>query len=137
MEKINFEDGQLVSDGYVEIDGEQHTVTEAEYTGTTPLSAFNLNKLQDNIEHHYYTKTLTENLVNSELELPASYKVGTGCLRVYFEGVLLDKEVNYEEIGEPNAISNKIKIDWLTGWKEEIDAESLNFSFVIQGTYDA
>lgn len=50
MEKINFEDGELVKSSYVEIDGKQHQVHEAEYEGTTPLSAFVLNKMQDNIE---------------------------------------------------------------------------------------
>lgn len=50
MERINFQDGQLVSQGYVEIDGTHHQIHEAEYTGTTPLSAYMLNKLQDNIE---------------------------------------------------------------------------------------
>ena len=136
MEKINFEDGQLVNAGYVEIDGKKYNITEAEYTGKTPLSAFNLNKLQDNIEQHYYTKTLTDNLTNTELELPASYKVGTNCLQVYFEGDLLEKDIHYEEIGEPNSISNKIKIDWLTNWKEETGEEELIFSFIVQGTYE-
>ena len=50
MEKINFEDGKLVKSSYVEINGEEHQVHEAEYEGTTPLSAFVLNKMQDNIE---------------------------------------------------------------------------------------
>lgn len=50
MEKINFEDGELIKSSYVEINGEQHQVHEAEYDGTTPLSAFVLNKMQDNIE---------------------------------------------------------------------------------------
>ena len=51
MERINFEDGQLVNAGYVEIDGVKHPVTEAEYSGDTPLSAYMMNKLQDNIEN--------------------------------------------------------------------------------------
>lgn len=50
MEKINFEDGQLVSEGYVEIDGTQHQIHEAEYEGDTPLSAHILNLMQTNIE---------------------------------------------------------------------------------------
>lgn len=50
MQKINFEDGQLVKKGYVEIDGTQYSTEEAEYDGATPLSAHVLNKMQDNIE---------------------------------------------------------------------------------------
>ena len=51
MEKINFEDGQLVTPASVNIEGTQYLVTEAEYTGQTPLSAFVLNKMQGNIEN--------------------------------------------------------------------------------------
>lgn len=50
MQKINFEDGQLVKKGYVEINGTQYPTEEAEYNGTTPLSSYVLNKMQDNIE---------------------------------------------------------------------------------------
>lgn len=50
MEKINFEDGQLTKRGYVTIDGKEYSITEPEYDGATPLSAYVLNKLQDNIE---------------------------------------------------------------------------------------
>lgn len=51
MEKINFEDGQLVKQATVTIDGVEHQVTPAQCTGNTPCSAFVLNKLQDNIEN--------------------------------------------------------------------------------------
>lgn len=60
MEKINFEDGELVKKGYVEIDGKQYSVEEAEYKGTTPLSAFVMNKLQDNVENEI------KNIVNNK-----------------------------------------------------------------------
>ena len=50
MEKINFEDGQLMEKAYTIINGTKHYVEKATYTGTTPLSAFMLNKMQNNIE---------------------------------------------------------------------------------------
>lgn len=50
MEKINFEDGQLTKKGYVVIDGKEYLINEAQYDGATPLSAYVLNKMQDNIE---------------------------------------------------------------------------------------
>lgn len=50
MDKIPFEDGTLVTAGYVEIDGIKHEIVQPEYTGNTPLSAYNLNNMQDNIE---------------------------------------------------------------------------------------
>ena len=50
MDKINFQDGTKVSSAKVTIDEVDYTVTPARYSGATPLSAFVLNKLQDNIE---------------------------------------------------------------------------------------
>lgn len=50
MEKINFEDGQLTKKGYVVIDGKEYLINEAQYDGATPLSAYVLNKMQNNIE---------------------------------------------------------------------------------------
>ncbi len=50
MEKINFENGQLLEGAYVTINGVKHDVVKAKYTGKTPISAFVLNALQENIE---------------------------------------------------------------------------------------
>lgn len=50
MEKINFEDGIVLSPAKVIIDEINHEVIPAVYKGNTPLSAFNLNKMQENIE---------------------------------------------------------------------------------------
>lgn len=67
MKKINFQEGTLLSPAKVTIDGTEHQVTPAQRTGTTPLSAFMLNKLQDNIEEevdlnkiHTYTMAITQ-----------------------------------------------------------------------------
>lgn len=49
MEKIKFEDGQLVSPAYVTIDDVKHEVIPAVYEGNTPLSSHNLNKMQEEI----------------------------------------------------------------------------------------
>ena len=51
MNKIPFEDGTKISNAKVTIEGQEYEVTPAQYTGTTPMSAFNLNKMQDNIEN--------------------------------------------------------------------------------------
>lgn len=50
MDKIPFVDGTKTSNAKVTIEGQEYEVTPAQYTGTTPMSAFNLNKMQDNIE---------------------------------------------------------------------------------------
>lgn len=45
-----FEDGKKISDAYVEIDGKRYPVIMPEYEGKTPISAFNLNKLQNELK---------------------------------------------------------------------------------------
>lgn len=64
MDKIPFEDGTLVKEAYVIINGEEHEVIPEEYTGETPLSAHNLNKMQDNIE-----KSINEEALIKYLEI--------------------------------------------------------------------
>lgn len=50
MNKMQFENGTLVSPAKVVIDGVEHEVTPAVYEGNTPFSAENINKMQDNME---------------------------------------------------------------------------------------
>lgn len=50
MEKINFENGTLISKAKVEVGGTIYDVEPAQYEGTTPLSAQNLNQIQTNAE---------------------------------------------------------------------------------------
>lgn len=46
----------------------------------------NTNKMQDNAELNKYNLTLESSLAdNSQLTVPAYYRVGTDCLQVYFE----------------------------------------------------
>lgn len=143
MEKINFEDGQLVRAGYVEIDGVRHEITQAEYEGNTPLSSFVLNKMQDNIEsdintvkEHKYTQKITQNIeVGTAFEIPCNYKVGINCVDVYLNGEKLIKssdeegtDGHYLEVGE--GISNQIKTT--TDWNLEIGDV---LEFVVRGDY--
>ncbi len=46
---VVFQNGTLVSNAKVEVDGTIYDVTSAEYEGSTPLSASNLNQLQTNL----------------------------------------------------------------------------------------
>ncbi len=50
MEKINFENGTLISKAKVLINGTIYEVEPAQYEGSTPLSAQILNEMQGNIE---------------------------------------------------------------------------------------
>ena len=46
---FNWEDGNLIEPAYVEINGQKHYVTPAKYRGDTPITASNLNKMQNYI----------------------------------------------------------------------------------------
>lgn len=133
MEKMQFENGTLVTPAKVTIDGVDHTVTPAVYEGNTPFTAENINQMQDNIETNRYKITLEADLAdNSELTIPANYKVGTDSLQVYFEGCLLEKGIHYLEVGTANSISNKIQIN---NWGESVSS-GYTFTFIIQGNFE-
>ena len=51
MDKIPFEDGTKTQEAYVTINRQNYIVTPEVWNGNTPLSAFNLNKMQDNIDN--------------------------------------------------------------------------------------
>lgn len=67
MERINFEDGKLVKAGSVTIDGIEYETVEAQYSGDTPLSAYIMNKLQDNIEKSAIIISATEPTSNEKV----------------------------------------------------------------------
>lgn len=48
---VEFENGQLVKGAYVIIDGKEYPVHMPQYSGQTPLSAENMNKLQTDLEN--------------------------------------------------------------------------------------
>ena len=82
MNKIPFQDGAKTQEAYVTIDGQNHQVTPAVWSGTTPLKAQNLNKMQDNIEEAINIQRATVTLestvnANTNYTLPTNmyYKV--------------------------------------------------------------
>lgn len=145
MEKINFEDGQLVKGAHVIIDGVEHEIIEAEYEGDTPLSAFVLNKLQDNveteinthIEHKYILKIASDITAGTAFTIPCNYKVGANVLDVYLNGERLilssddsGTDGHYCEVGETDSTSNQIKTT--TDWSLK-SGDALEF--VVRGEY--
>lgn len=129
MKKIKFENGTLVSNAKVEIGGTIYDVTPEQYEGTTPLSASNMNAIQDNteeaiseLEPHKYQLTITESKEpGEEIEISCYYKVGASVLDVYLNGERLIKssdeigtDGHYCEVGDNGSTSNKIKTttDW-------------------------
>lgn len=74
MNKINFQDGTKVSNAKVTIDGVDYPVTSARYDGATPLSAYVMNKLQDNIEDAIDQNA--DNIGGEDYDATSTYDVG-------------------------------------------------------------
>lgn len=145
MKKKTFQNGTLKSKAYFMNGDVKQEVEEAVYEGTTPLSAENLNDMQNNIEkeinshieHKYFLQLTTAVVKGGTITLPCYYKVGTHCLDVYYMGELLTissddagTDGHYREVGEANAVSNQIKLT--TDWGAEIGEY---FEFVVRGEY--
>lgn len=98
MKKKVFQNGTLKSKAYFMSDGVKQEVEEAVWEGTTPLSAENINEMQDNIEEeidshieHRYILVLTANVAKGgTITIPAYYKVRCRHIRC-----ILYAEKNY------------------------------------------
>lgn len=64
--RINWENGEKTSDGYVIIDGETYNTVEPEYSGNTPLNATNLNVMDKGIEDAKKAFDSINPIVNTE-----------------------------------------------------------------------
>lgn len=58
---MEFENGVLVKNAYVVINGVEHEVHMPEYSGKTPLTAENLNKMQESIKEYVKDVILEDN----------------------------------------------------------------------------
>lgn len=67
---VNFEDGELVKGAYVVIDGKEYEVHMPQYSGRTPLSSENLNKMQNDLN-----ETITEQgkILNDKITNATAY----------------------------------------------------------------
>lgn len=100
MNKIPFTDGTKTQEAYVTVNEQNYLVTPAVWSGDTPLSSFNLNKMQDNIESAINeqstiqrTSITLESVVNANTDytIPSSYKVGNNSLEVFYCNTKLEK----------------------------------------------
>ena len=94
MKKKLFENGTLKSKAYFMNNGVKQEVEEAVYEGKTPLSAENINEMQDNIEEeidshieHRYSLTLTADVAKGgTITIPAYYKARSWNIRCFLHG---------------------------------------------------
>lgn len=144
---MNFEDGQLVKQASVTINEIEYQVSPAEYSGSTPLSAFSLNKMQDNIEEainiQRSTVTLSSTVnANTNYTIPLNYQVGNNSLEVIYCGSKLQKGTDYNEIGNTDEVSNIIQFLDSIGDLDMSDVEGFEdfeetLEFVVRGEYNA
>ena len=149
MKKIPFEDGTKTQEAYVPISGQNYEVVPAVWTGPVPMSAFNLNKMQDNIEEAINIQRATVTLsstvnANTNYTLPTGmyYEVGNDSLEINYCGSKLIKGVDYNEIGNAGEVSNMIQFIEAIGDLDMSDVEGFEdfeeiLEFVVRGEYDA
>lgn len=117
MEKINFQDGQLVEVGYVEIDGVRYPIVEAKYDGATPLSSFILNKMQSNIETAIgevssFDPVIVTELPTEDIQEKAMYLVlsnNEGTIEKYDAYIYKDNE--WKQIGSAEIDPSKLTVN--------------------------
>lgn len=116
MTKIPFEDGTKTQEAYVAINEQNYPVTPAVWTGTTPLKAQNLNKMQDNIEEAINIQRAIVTLestvnANTNYTLPSGmyYEVGNDSLEINYCSSKLIKGQDYVEVGTAGQVSNTIQ----------------------------
>lgn len=95
MNKINFQNGTLVSKAKVTVNGTVYEVEPAEYEGTTPLSAEVLNQMQDNIETDINEKKQDTDNKLTKLKGTVLYESTTGSKN---DITLNESAENYESL---------------------------------------
>lgn len=144
MDKIPFVDGTKTQEAYVTINEQNYPVTPAVWTGTTPVSAFLLNKLQDNVENAINinrAKLILQNTIsaNTNYTIPVPYQVGNDSLEIYYCGFKLQKGDDYTEIGTEGEESTTIQFLTTIG---DLDMSNIiedfeeTLEFIVRGDYN-
>ena len=147
MKKIPFEDGTKTQEAYVPISGQNYEVVPAVWTGPVPMSAFNLNQMQDNIEEAINIQRAIVTLestvnANTNYTLPSGmyYEVGNDSLEVFYCTGKLQKGVDYNEIGNAGEVSNIIQFTGAIGDLDMSEVEGFEdfeetLEFIVRGEY--
>ena len=147
MNKIPFEDGTKTQEAYVTINEQNYQVNPAVWNGTVPLSAQNLNKMQDNIEEAINIQRATVTLsstvnANTNYTLPTGmyYEVGNDSLEINYCGSKLIKGVDYNEVGTAGEVSNVIQFldsigDLDMSGVEGFEDFEETLEFIVRGEY--
>lgn len=93
MNKINFQNGILVAKAKVTINGIVYEVEPAEYEGTTPLNAENLNQIQTNAENAINTVQSNLNTTNQNIENLTTYSTTEKVVGTWIDGKPIYRKV--------------------------------------------
>ena len=93
MNKINFQNGILVAKAKVTINGTVYEVEPAEYEGTTPLNAENLNQIQTNAENAINTVQSNLNTTNQNIEDLTTYSTTEKVVGTWIDGKPIYRKV--------------------------------------------
>lgn len=109
MDKIPFQDGTRISRAKVTIDGVDYFVTPAQFSGTTPFSAFVMNKLQENIENAINQNV--DNIGGNEYDNTKTYEIGDivkyqGQLYICIETIDTAEEFDDTKWAETDVLSS-------------------------------
>ena len=93
--RVNWQSGTKVSDGYVTIDGTQHTVTPAVYAGVTPVNPTSLNIMDAGIEQNSIDIQKNKDILNGLASAGSLYVEDIQCKNLFnknniTEGVCLN-----------------------------------------------
>lgn len=86
MNKINFQNGTLVAKAKVTINGTVYEVEPAEYEGTTPLNAENLNQIQTNAENAINIVQSNLNTTDQNIEDLTTYSTEEKVVGAWIDG---------------------------------------------------
>lgn len=102
MEKIEFENGELVTGAYVTINGIDYPVQMPIYTGSTPLSAETFNQMQENIEEAIEGTILYENSTGTSSNITLNQSSANfSKMKIKFVNNRTNAE-NWVEVDNPN-----------------------------------
>ena len=126
MNKINFQNGTLISKAKVTVNGTVYEVEPAEYEGTTPLNAENLNQIQTNAENAINTVQSNLNTTNQNIENLTTYSTEEKVVGTWIGGKPIYRKVYYATYTSP---INDVNINiGFNNWDEVITLKGLSFS---------
>ena len=122
---VNFKDGELVKGAYVIIDGKEYEVHMPQYSGETPLSPENLNKMQKDLQDKMIEGTWTPVLTTLEDAAPTmTYSIQQGTYKKLGKLVYLSFYIR-GNITALNGSENYVKITGIPYSSSETMMESV------------